>query len=103
MEEARKVNQMFNIVFNKNYKAINFSKNLHEWRQVYTLDEIAQAIARAKHLSSDFYQNMTPTLLTRTRNTNGTADYIGDILNTTLQDQQLALAKRDYEKIKDLV
>ena len=80
--ELRDIVSFYNEVFNKNVRSIKgFEKNFYKWREFHTVEEIKNAIMKAR--KDKFWKDkMTLTILFRFKNTNGEeVDYIEDIGN----------------------
>ncbi|MEB3150035.1 MAG: replisome organizer [Sphaerospermopsis sp.] len=72
----------FNSMFSpkRNFKPEPIEKLFKHWIGIYSLDEIKMASVLAKQ-DPWFKDKLTPTLMLRTKNSNGDCDYIGDLLN----------------------
>lgn len=67
------------------YRKTNmFIQNFVKWRETYTVDEMREAVSRAK-LDPWMNKAITPTLIFRTRHKNGSCDYMGDLLNKKIK------------------
>lgn len=80
-QAAEHILSEFNKVFGTRYRNYSvFIKNLEYWLDIYTVDEIVDAIYVAK--KDEFWSDkMKPTILFRRANSAGQCDYIGDLLN----------------------
>jgi len=101
--ELQEIVNFYNQTFNKKIKSfISFEKNFLFWRQVYSVEEIKQAIKNARQ--DKFWQDkLTLTILFRQKNPRGEAvDFIQDFLNTGtkfIQEQKQENLQKEQEKI----
>lgn len=82
--EYEQVLEHFNSLFDRSFKSyVAWQDNYNFWRNIYSLEEIKQAITNWKENGWWVKQGSEElTLLFRTKNKNGKCDYIGELLNS---------------------
>lgn len=106
LQEARELNDYWNSLFGTNLKTLGFAGNMVYWRQFFELDDIKRAIENLADAPSTFWMKKkykpTPTFLFRTKNRNGSADYIQQCLDLSETPiRQLTKERYDYLKSKN--
>jgi DNA-binding transcriptional regulator YhcF (GntR family) len=79
---SKKVLEFFNLTFNKNLKSsISWEDNANYWLNVYSLDEIKQAISRLNHPKWWAKDKLSLEFLFKKENSKGKCDYIQQLLD----------------------
>lgn len=91
----------FNLIFETKYKSLSTIKNnLEKCLEVYSMDEIKEAINKSKKSSAWIADKISsdPSLLLRQSNKAGACDYIGDILSSPEKEVKKPIVYRsNYE------